>query len=1196
MKKIRKWFSTLLAGVISSVMLTTAASAETVDVFKGQYGDWFAFFNNVYILTDTACERLNGYDVDFSATVKNTGKNSSAVRAEPFSCNYSYFTVFNSALGVNGSDGNRLMNVSLSNGPKLSSEASTTIAVKTGESVDFVPYLCVERDGIPQEYKDGREYMMLSELSYLPFIHKCSSNNVLVMDDYSYDFIEVSSSAPGVLTVESLNQSNSELRLHANKPGNASLKLTCNYQYKYRDYDVHTSDTDAYYKALFPSLYESTYRMYDNDYYCAFRYELIYNFVVYPTVQKADVLFDDTSVTNITGIFSDCDFTVAANEPMKFSAFIEGHPYSPAFAENQVNITSSTAYIPKTSDNRQMKFVSTATKIYDIDLCGNKKRIKVISGLGNYSSFRARYETSLNAYLKENLCVIKTGDSDCILSFLSDAMNDVAGQNGIYGLPLFPERVRPVIDSYDKTYLSAGEYDILKALKETDGTEVLVGIGESILKVTVSTVNTPSELYIVPTAAVADFNELRRMSAEQISEIAVTDGYTIYQETAFDVYVFSYPRFNTAVSAEISYGSSVASIEEVAGVPHGYRIRTAKTENSFTVKAVGKDDLSKLFKFKVVYIDSIELDPPSIEITYDMMSGIKTGFEGINSFDDIDAAFESAMSSASLSEMAFDKSKNKTLELYVNGRKYLGDIYFVVERDTNGCIEFSNCRKYAGTSGIASDVFVSHNGNANVKISYSTGGMSVEDITIHAFLKAPNRSSTLSKMLEEPHASCKITIMPGDKDTELTGKMKFSGNSEGFQYPFSDMLPYYDAYGNVLYYYGCELTARSDIVYVGLFETENVLMTYKQYAYVPFAVKEFNNGTLTLSGGKRVNFASDSTVIAFSANQTGICNPDVGNLYDKNSAINSFGINELVSDDPDSTGYTFYVWIKQSLPYTVSGTSIKACTLEYTGGKAVYIGSDGKRYSSNDVRFAVIEGDEAINIEGFAENDGKVYIYGTTSANANRKVEYIGQRILIAVSEDMKIVCPECQFPTVVSNDESIATGAVASHNSFRYEQEHADFSVDITGEDDGKETVITVYGNCNSSCEIKVFVTDEPEQDESDDSMITKHYTLNGELGGSEYYFDYTLTVPRSIKVKSGENVSIPITVTITGKDPLRSGDIEPYDSIDITFDDTARSMLNVLRSGRNISVSGKKKGKTGFTVWGYDKHIHIDVEVSVE
>jgi len=1196
MKKIRKWFSTLLAGVISSVMLTTAASAETVDVFKGQYGDWFAFFNNVYILTDTACKRLNGYDIDFSATVKNTGKNSSAVRAEPFSCNYSYFTVFNSAIGVNGSDGNRLMNVSLSNGPKLSSEVSTTIAMKTGESVDFVPYLCVERDGIPQEYKDGREYMMLSELSYLPFIHKCNSNNVLVMDDYSYDFIEVSSSAPEILTVESLNQSNSELRLHANKPGSASLKLTCNYQYKYKDYDVHTSDADAYYKALFPSLYESTYRMYDNDYYCAFRYELIYNFVVYPTVQKADVMFDDTRVTGISEVFSDCDFTVAANEPMKLSAYIEEHPYSPCFSGNTISITSSAAYIPKTSDTKQMKFVSTTTKIYEIDLCGTKKRVKVISGLGRYDKFRARYESALNDYLKENNCLIKVGKSECILSFLSDAMNDVAGQNGIYGLPLFPEKVRPFIDSYDKTYLTAGEFDILKAIKDTDGTEVKVGIGESILKVIVSTVDTPSELYIVPMAAVTEFNELRQMSEEQLKEIAVTDGYTIYQETALDVFIFSYPRFNTEVNAEISYGSSVASIEEVEGIPHGYKIRTTKTENSFTVKASGKNDMSKLFKFKIMYIDSIELDPPSIEITYDMMSDIKAGFEDINSFDDIDAAFERAMSSASLSEMAFDKSKNKTLELYVNGRKYLGDVYFVVERDPNGCVEFSNCRKYANTSGIASDVYVSHSGSANIKISYSAGNMSVEDITIHAFLKSPNRSSTLSKMLDEPHASCKITIMPGEKDSELSGKMKYATNGQGFQYPFSDMLPYYDADGNVLYYYGCELTARSDIVYVGLFETENVLMTYKQYAYVPFAVKEFNNGTLTISGGKRINFASDSSIIAFSANQAGVCNPDVGNLYDKNSAINSFGINDLVSDDPDSTGYIFYVWIKQSLPYTVSGTSVKACTLEYTGGKAIYIGSDGKRYSSNDVRFAVIEGDEAINIEGFTENNGKVYVYGTTSANANRKVEYIGQRVLIAVSEDMKIVCPECQYPAVVSNNESIATGAVAAHNSFRYEHEHADFSVDITGEDEGNDTVITVYGNCNSSCEIKVFVTDESEQDETDDSMITKHYTLNGELGGSEYYFDYALTVPRSIKVKSGETVSIPITVTKTGKDPLRSGGIEPYYSIDITFDDTARSMLNLSRSGGIISVSGKKKGKTGFTIWGYDKHIHIDVEVSVE
>lgn len=577
MKKIRKLFAALLAAVISSAVLAAAASAETVNIFNGEYGDWFAFFNNVYIQTEAACSRPDGYDVDFSATVKNIGKNSSAVRAEPFSCNYSYFTVFNSAMGVNGSDGNRQMNVSLSNGPKLSSDPSATMALKTGESVVFVPYLCVERGGIPQEYKDGRKYMLLSELSYLPFIHRCSSHDLLVMDDYSYDFIEVNSSDPRVLSVEALNQSNSELRLCANSTGSASLKLTCTYQYKYKDYDVHTNDENGFYKALFPSLCESTYYMYDNDYYCAFRYEIIYNFVVYPTDQRADVMLDDTSITGISDVFDDCDFTVAANEPMKLTAFIEGHPYSPAFAENQVSITSSTAYISKKADNRQMKFVSTATKTYDIDLCGNKKRIKVISGLGDYSCFKARYESSMNDYLKENTCMIKTGSSDCILSFLSEAMNDVAGQNGIYGLPLFPERVRPVIDSYDNTFLSAGDMDILKAVKETSGTDVAVAIGDSILKVTVSTVDTPSDIYIVPIAAVTDFSEIKHMTEEQIKEIAVTDGYTIYQETAFDVYIFSYPRFNTAVSAEISYGNSTASIKELGGVPHGYEIITAKT-------------------------------------------------------------------------------------------------------------------------------------------------------------------------------------------------------------------------------------------------------------------------------------------------------------------------------------------------------------------------------------------------------------------------------------------------------------------------------------------------------------------------------------------------------------------------------------------------------------------------------------------
>ena len=1193
MRKARKLLSAILASIICSTALSVSAFAENVDVFEGRFGDWFGFFNNLYMKNKSPSDREAGYDVDFSATVLNKEKNSVPLRIEPADDDYEYFTVYNFAVGVNGA-GNRMMDICLSNADPYVNAINNSVAVKVGESLSLVPYLTVTKNGSPIEYKDGREYMMLSELSYLPFIRQCTSSNVLTFDDYSYNFIEYHSSDPSVLSVTSTNQSNSGFELKANKSGIADLVLTCTYQYKYKDYDVHDEFNDAYYKALFPSLREDTTLKYDNDYYCAFRYEISYRFIVYDTSKKADVLFDDTDISGLNSLFEDCDFIVAANEPIKYSASIDGHQYSSAIRADCIKVSGSTAYIPKSDTETYCQFVSTATKAYDLNVGGQKKKIKVISGLGSYEKFRPRFEAALNDYLKENACFIRVGDQYCVYDYLSSAMNDVAGASGIYGLPLFPKYKRPSIDDYDSGMMSISEYGMIKPLKETSETTVKVCIGDSLLSITVSTVTTPGAIYIVPMAAVDSYTEIKQMTKEQIEDYALDDGYTLYQDTSIDVYIFEYPRFNADVSAEITSGSTIASLSAKANIPHGYTITTAKTDNRFTVKAFDKDGTTKNFNYRIMYIDSVELDPPSIEITYNMAGTLKDDFGHINSFEDIDAAYEAAMSAATLSEKAFDKSSNKTLALYVNGKKYLGDVYYIIERDPNGCVEMSNCRKYTGTSGVASDIYTSGIGNVNLKISYSTKGMSVEEITVNAFLKPPKANSTLSQMFEEPHASCKITIMPGDKDTEKTGEMKFAANPDGFEYPFADMLPYRDSQGNVLYYYGCELKARTETVYVGLFETENVLMSYKEYAYIPFAVRRFDSGKLTLSDGKRINFASDSRVIALSANQTGVCDPDSGSLYDKNSAISAFGINDLTADDLDSTGYSFYVWLKCDLPYTVSGAILKNCTLDYSGGKAQYICNDGKRYTASEVRFAVLEGDEAVNIEGFAENNGKVYVYGTTSANASRKTEYIGQRIMIAVNEEKRVTCPESVFPTVSSSDETVASCCIAAPNSFRYEHEKAAFSVDITGEDDGKEAVVSVLGNCSSECQIRVIVVDD-ETDSGSDDRITKHYTLNGELGSSKYYFDYVLTVPKTITVKAGEAINIPYEVMMTGKDPLRSTEADPYSTVEITMDSSAKSYFEVKADKGYISLSGIRKGTSGFTIWGYDKHLHIDIEVVV-
>ena len=84
------------------------------------------------------------------------------------------------------------------------------------------------------------------------------------------------------------------------------------------------------------------------------------------------------------------------------------------------------------------------------------------------------------------------------------------------------------------------------------------------------------------------------MAKERIEEYALDDGYTLYQETSLDVYIFEYPRFNADVSAEITSGSTIASLSTKANVPHGYTITTAKTDNLFTVKAFDSEKIASV--------------------------------------------------------------------------------------------------------------------------------------------------------------------------------------------------------------------------------------------------------------------------------------------------------------------------------------------------------------------------------------------------------------------------------------------------------------------------------------------------------------------------------------------------------------------------------------------------------------------------
>ena len=94
---------------------------------------------------------------------------------------------------------------------------------------------------------------------------------------------------------------------------------------------------------------EKKLEKYDNDYYCAFRYEISYRFIVYDTSKKADFLFDDTDISGLNSLFEDCDFIVAANEPIKYSASIDGHQYSSALRADCIKVSGSTAYIPKSN-------------------------------------------------------------------------------------------------------------------------------------------------------------------------------------------------------------------------------------------------------------------------------------------------------------------------------------------------------------------------------------------------------------------------------------------------------------------------------------------------------------------------------------------------------------------------------------------------------------------------------------------------------------------------------------------------------------------------------------------------------------------------------------------------------------------------------------------------------------------------------
>ena len=1089
------------------------------------------------------------------------------------------------------------------------------IVLREGDSINLTPFVQAYLCGVGLDYEKEKN-IPLYEIKEIPFVGEPTGRAlfgglplITTQDEMEYDFISYATSDNAV-SVSPCDSAGSAVNIKANKTGFATLKVILTGRYD--TVQVSNGDKDIY-KALLPGL---------RDYHPAkslgggnasyisrggimvqstlFRYTVSFNIQVVSKNTAPEFLLEDTKINDLNEIYEDCDFAVAANEVIPISATINNHPYSAALKcdGNVVSVTHpSNGYLStRTMDEQEVKFNSSSTKVYNIDFGGCKKIVKVISSLGSFEKFKNGNISALNTYLKEDGVLIKVGKEESMASLISSVMNDLTGSTN-YGIPMFPVSKSLKIESYDSKYLTNTKYDRLKAIAESPGTEVTLSVGDTILYVNVITSNTPTSFFVIPTT-VGSYAELKTKTLDELKELAIPNNYTMYQQSETTVYILQYPRMNKSVNVSIPYGSSVASVTST-DTPHVYKISTSKTDNYFTLRMSEKEDNSSAsLRMHVMYINTMGFDPQSINITYNMMKNMQNTVGQITSFDDLQALYDSAMANATSN--AYNKTKSKKLSLYVNDSKYAGSVYYIIQNDNNHNISSTDWKEFSDSNGIHSGVYKGK-GTVNLKISYSDQTAMNSSITIYAFLSPPDGKKSINEMLNsEYYAKCTINIRAGAEDSDVTEDLNIQFGS--YEYPFTGLIPYHDAENSLTYYYGCDLTPKYDKITVKEGDWEDIPIYGKTYAVIPMKIKSIHNGTVKKVSGKSYTFDSNKNVYALSVVPAGSASPDTGDLYTQKTATD--GINAMDASDLTGADFDFYIWVREDCPCTVKCLTSVSCVANYSNGKTTYTDYMSNTYNSSDVKFAVMSyniknsdgtvGTMGFSVGKFTSQDGKVYVIGTTAAGENKKVEYTGQRIMIAVQKEIPVICPESASPSVTSDDSSIATAELKRPSEGQLQFERVRLLIEVDGMSAGKTTV-TVYDYSGNTCDIEVTVPEE-FTDNEDDTTVTKHYTVEGTNRGKKYYFDYYFSVPKTVNLKVGESASIQVEASVTGSNPTYADIKDPYSEIKVNIPSSYKGYLDASFDGHEIELTGLKKGNYTIAVWGYKNLIHYDMIVKVE
>jgi|GEM_PF-4665785 len=1200
MQKIKKISTVFVASILCLTFLTFSAFAATVDIFSDYDLNFFDFYEK---RTAAQHKPSSGTSVVFSGIFQNEEKNST--KAEVMASSASYTDVVAEYKIAFDQEGNWYDHYLTSAAPynfTCENGKETTIAIKEGETINFTPFIQALSGGSPIKY-EGDDKLPLYEIENLSFVEKCYSGKVLNakfnQDDFSYDFLSYKTSG-NAISVEKCDNSGSAIKIKANKAGSQTISVILTGMYSMKEYMANET---SFVKAILPKYDESYMDDWYNTYIrqqIMFRYTINFNVEVYSKDKSADFIIEDSKINDLNEVYEDCDFAVAADALMPISASLNGYPYS-APIKCDANVVSvahpSNGYLStRTLEKQELKFISSSTKVYNIDFGGVKKKIKIISSLGSFDKFKTSNISALNSYLKDEGVLIKVGKEESMASLVSSAMNDITGSTN-YGIPMFPSSKSLKIDEYDSKFLKATKYDRLKAIEETPETNVTLSIGDTILYVNVATTKTPTSFFVIPTT-VGSFAELKNKSLDELKELAITDNYTMYQESDMNVYILQYPRMNKSVNVSIPYGSSVASISET-DTPHMYKITTSKTDNYFTIRMTEKEDNSSAsLRMHVMYINTIGLDPLFIDITYNMMSNLQATAGQINGYDDVQALYESAMSEATSN--AYNKTKTKKLTLYVNDSKYSGNVYYVIQNDNNNNISSTDWHEYSDSNGIHSGVYKGK-GTVNLKISYNDKKAMNSSITLYAFLSPPDGKTSINDMLKSGrYAECKISIKAGAEDADNTKNLDIKFGS--YEYPFTGLIPYNDAENSLTYYYGVDLTPKYKTITVKEDDWETVPIYGTTYAVIPMKIKSIHNGTVKTVNGKSYAFSTNKNVYALSVVPAGNASPDSGDLYTQKAAAD--GISTMDVDDLTGADYDFYVWVRVDCPCSVRCVTSVSCTATYSNGKVTYTDWLGGTYDSSKAKFAVMTytvknsdgttGTMGMKIGKYSYDNGKVYVTGTIATGENKKVEYTGQRVMIAVEKDIPVICPESSAPSVTSKDSSIATAEMKQPNYGQLQYEKVRLLVEIDGISAGKTTV-TVYDYSGNTCDIEVTVPDEFKDDE-DDSIVTKHYTVEGTNRGKKYYFDYYFSVPKTVNLKVGESISVPVTASVTGSNPTYADIKDPYSEIKVNIPSSYKGNLDASFDGHEIELTGLKKGNYTITVWGYKNLIHYDMIVKVE